>query len=119
MAKQSEKRKASKRRWYKNHSAEATSTSQKYRQALRAKALVKLGSMCANPACQWLNGDGSRGCKDARCLQIDHVNGNGKLERKELGYIPFLNKVLKDTTGAYQLLCSNCNWIKRHDNGEY
>jgi hypothetical protein len=27
--------------------------------------------------------------------------------------------VLSDTSGKYQLLCANCNWIKRFENGEH
>jgi hypothetical protein len=30
-----------------------------------------------------------------------------------------LKKVLADTTGSYQLLCANCNWIKKSENNEH
>ncbi len=59
------------------------------------------------------------GFADKRALQIDHVNGGGNKEHKEIrnGYA-FLKKVLFDTGGAYQILCANCNWIKRMERGE-
>lgn len=59
---------------------------------------------------------GKCGFSDRRALQVDHVLGNGKQD-KHRG-IPMYKKVLADTTGMYQLLCANCNWIKRHERGE-
>lgn len=89
-----------------------------YKQRLKDKAYIRLGNKCSNPACQWLNLDGTRGCTDRRCLQIDHVNDDGSEERKIEGY--YTDKVylsvLDDEEGRYQLLCANCNWIKRNQN---
>jgi hypothetical protein len=51
-------------------------------------------------------------------LQIDHVNGNGSKERKNITLSLFLKKVLADKEGNYQLLCANCNFIKKHINNE-
>lgn len=92
----------------------------KRKAGLRARALAKLGNKCSNPACQWLNPDGSRGCADPRCLQIDHVHGGGCAERLKNGTSQELlhYAVLRDETSKYQLLCANCNWIKRETNGE-
>jgi hypothetical protein len=79
---------------------------------LKDRAYRKLGDRCSNPACQWLNADGTRGCTDRRCLQIDHVYGGGSQERKtSTGYIILL-RVIEDEDHKYQLLCANCNWIK-------
>ena len=85
---------------------------------LRERILIKFGYKCSNPACQWLNADGSRGCTDKRCLQIDHVFGGGKQELKKISRDVYLRKVLADVDGLYQLLCANCNWIKRFTNEE-
>ena len=52
--------------------------------------------------------------KDIRCLQVDHINGGGTQERKRIGNYAIYGKILKDTTG-YQLLCANCNSIKKHE----
>lgn len=91
----------------------------RWRTECRRKALRKLGNKCANPACQWLNSNGERGCIDERCLQIDHVYGGGNTERKA-GITGFTlwKAVMNDTEGKYQLLCANCNWIKKHDKKE-
>lgn len=89
---------------------------------LRDKAIDKLGGRCSNSQCSWVNSDGSRGCLDRRCLQIDHRNGGGNKERKQLGggaTSKIYKAVLADVTGRFQLLCANCNWIKRYENKEY
>lgn len=58
--------------------------------------------------------------KDA--LQIDHVNGDGFKDRKSLKKKATLyDRVRFDVSHGskkYQLLCANCNWIKRAENGE-
>ena len=90
-------------------------------QEKRAEVLLHLGGRCANPECGWNNVDGSKGCLDPRCLQIDHVKGDGAKKRhggEGTGAV-FYRKVLKTVPGEeYQLLCANCNWIKRATNGE-
>jgi len=64
------------------------------------------------------------GFADFRALQIDHVFGGG---RKELlgevwgkeGYIRYYQRIAADPNKEkYQLLCANCNWIKRWEQGE-
>jgi len=66
------------------------------------------------------------GFDDYRALQIDHINGDGYKERKSKGvgqkYIGNCNTVKKVCKGElknYQLLCANCNWIKRYENNEH
>lgn len=63
------------------------------------------------------------GFSDKRALQIDHINGGGDKERKEKGFNgEFHRHVLKSFMkgeNKYQLLCANCNWIKRIDNKEH
>ena len=62
------------------------------------------------------------GFSDYRAIQIDHMNGDGKIERHLLRrkdyYETVLASYLKEEN-RYQLLCCNCNWIKRVENGEY
>ena len=57
---------------------------------------------------------------DPRALQIDHINGGGLAERRSKGSngISRLKRVLQNPA-QYQLLCANCNWIKRVENREY
>lgn len=63
------------------------------------------------------------GFDDKRALQIDHVNGGGAREIKAIGNYRMRKNLIKrinagDNIKDYQLLCANCNWIKRHENDE-
>ena len=78
-----------------------------YRRKLRDAVLNFLGGKCVK--C---------GFSDPRALQIDHVNGGGIKDRNE-GGITYYRKVLNDSVGKYQLLCANCNVIKRIENEEF
>lgn len=77
------------------------------RSALKAALYKKLGGKCKR--C---------GITDVRVLCVDHVNGGGWQERKESTYTTLYTRMLADTTGKYQLLCHNCNWIKRYERQE-
>jgi endonuclease V-like protein UPF0215 family len=61
------------------------------------------------------------GFSDTRALQVDHITGGG---RKEFRNNPKLAKAgaylahIRKNQKAYQLLCANCNWIKRYENNE-
>lgn len=59
------------------------------------------------------------GFNDKRALAIDHINGGGTKERKIGGgyYSLILNK-LKNNSKDYQILCFNCNQIKKVENKE-
>ena len=56
------------------------------------------------------------GFSDYRALQIDHVNNNGYLERKNDKRMvrPFVH-LIRDRIKQYQILCANCNQIKRKE----
>lgn len=59
------------------------------------------------------------GFTDKRALQIDHVFGGGNQEHAKIkNPDQFIRKVMQDTSGTYQLLCANCNWIKRFERQE-
>jgi len=79
-----------------------------------------LGNKCANP----YNLPHPDWCNDSRVLQIDHIHGGGNQEkRRNKGdrgshhYYDILRKI-KNGSKDYQLLCANCNWIKRFENNE-
>lgn len=79
-------------------------TRKEHRRKLRLAVLAKFGNKCA--IC---------GFDNPRALQIDHVFGDGKADRKAYsnGATPkYLRKILEDTSGMYQLLCANCNILK-------
>lgn len=58
------------------------------------------------------------GFSDYRALQIDHINGGGHAEHRELGHYK-ANKRVYEYPEDYQLLCANCNSIKRYENNEW
>jgi len=83
-----------------------------YNHHVRIKAIEILGGKCIR--C---------GNDDWRVLQIDHVNGDAVKEREQgkLGYSTYricLSIINGKTRFEYQLLCANCNWIKRYENNE-
>jgi hypothetical protein len=91
----------------------------KRKRRLRLDAVQKLGGKCSNSECRWVNDDGTLGCTDPEILQIDHKHGGGHQERKRVGSpSTYYKLIIADETGKYQLLCANCNWKKRYENGE-
>ncbi len=77
--------------------------------AIRVRIIQALGGTCAR--C---------GFDDIRALQVDHINGGGMKERQMFknGY-QYEKYVLEHVTeGTYQVLCANCNWIKRDEEQE-
>jgi len=86
-------------------------TPKEYLRKIRKKVIEALGNKCIK--C---------GFSDYRALQIDHINGGGNKERKEMSFNQkfhnhVLSSIIKDEK-KYQLLCANCNWIKRVENKE-
>lgn len=77
------------------------------RRKRRMKALDLLGGRCCH--C---------GYDDSRALQIDHKHGGGTAARMKDSR-DAVSEVLKGKLKPYQLLCANCNWIKRAERGEY
>lgn len=76
----------------------------------RISALMFLGGRCEH--C---------GFNDARALQFDHINGDGAKHRREMiGHSSWQSStaVLKHPE-MFQVLCANCNWIKRYDKQEH
>ena len=89
------------------------------REKVRKEILELLGKKCSNPDCLVPNG-----CSDVRCLQIDHVNSNGSQEIKEFGdngymYLRHILQNIRMGSRDYQLLCANCNVIKRIEKKEF
>jgi hypothetical protein len=79
--------------------------------ALRKKAVDALGGCCK-----------TCGNLDYRCLQIDHINGNGERDRNNFSAHTRYSWIVEnqeDAKNFYQILCANCNWIKRHENNEH
>lgn len=75
----------------------------------RNNIISKLGGVCIK--C---------GFSDVRALQVDHIKGNGYAERKYMSHhtVGYYRAVMQDKGENYQLLCANCNWIKRYEQNE-
>lgn len=62
------------------------------------------------------------GFKDPRALQIDHIRGGGKKDRKQhRGYYQMIKYYYLNPELAkkeLQILCANCNQIKKFENHE-
>lgn len=106
-----EKHKLAHRKWYAdNREKQVLLLREKYG-SLRKKATDKLGGKCCH--C---------GFSDWRALQIDHVQGNGNKEKRSIGQWKMYKKILEleptELFKEYQLLCANCNWIKKFENHE-
>lgn len=100
------------REHYEANREEAKQHMRDYRQKAKMEAMEALGCRCVR--C---------GFTDTRALQIDHVYGGGNREEalRKRG-TKFYRQVRDEALAGspkYQLLCANCNWIKRHENGEH
>ena len=105
------------KKWDMKHKDKLSGYMRKYNQKLRLLVIEKLGGKCSNPYS--IDHLGFEKEEDyVICLQVDHINGGGNKEFKRIGKSAIYRKVLKDSTG-YQLLCANCNWLKRFKNREW
>lgn len=84
----------------------------------RNEIIQLLGGKCANP----FNLPHPDWCNDPRLLQIDHIDGDGTEERRRINcydrYLILVLESIKRGEKKYQLLCANCNWIKRYEKKE-
>lgn len=105
------------KKWMKNnmwryHDNIVENTKRYYNKA--RKGLIEiLGNKCVNPECLVVGG-----CEDFRCLQIDHKDGDGYKDRLTNGRLSYYLKHIDEAKQKLQILCANCNWIKKHDNKE-
>ena len=83
-----------------------------YREGYRVMVINLLGAKCCRCGYD----------QDIRALQIDHINGDGHIERKRKGtdtYRLMIDSIQRGEVGKYQILCANCNMIKRAERKEY
>lgn len=96
------------KKWLEANRAKARASKNKYTETLRTSVLHKLGNKCRK--C---------GFTDKRALQVDHVKGGGNKERRTTSWLQVYKKVLAEVESVeYQLLCANCNQIKKIENKE-
>jgi hypothetical protein len=94
------KRRTSARRWYSLHKRERNASAHDWHQGLRAAAIAHYGNVCA--CC----------CESTyEFLCIDHINGGGNKQRKQLGcsrnFYSWLRK--NSYPEGFRTLCHNCN----------
>lgn len=85
----------------------------KYRVSRRNEIKRLLGNKCNNPKCPI-----PLEKMDVRCLQIDHVNGDGKGVILTTSKLKGVIEEIKSGSKRYQLLCAYCNWLKSFENKE-
>ena len=96
-------------KYYHKHKLASVIATREYQRRIRKATLELMGGKCV--IC---------GFSDYRALQVDHVNGGGSKAKKlitRLYHNVVMESVLKGES-KYQLLCANCNWIKRFEKGE-
>jgi hypothetical protein len=117
-----EQQKENSKKWGENNKEQRKKLNKKSYENMkkqRDKIIILLGNKCNNP----YNINHSAFEKDIdynSCLQIDHINGGGRKQHKKLGSnsTRFYKYILTHLS-EFQLLCANCNWLKRKKNGEY
>lgn len=71
-----------------------------------------LGRKCSNQNCLVPNG-----CTDIRCLQFDHIYNDGEKDRikfkAQMTMLRFYYNNPNLAKERLQILCANCNWIKK------
>jgi hypothetical protein len=111
------KHKEQRKEYCKTHKKERHITEKKYREKIKFKIFELLGNKCANPY-----NEHKEPYINFKALQIDHINGGGRKERNKVNGTRFYLDILSEIklgSKDYQLLCANCNWIKRYENREY
>lgn len=96
--------------WAKRNPLRTGGNSAKSRMGRKLKALDLLGGKCV--VC---------GYKNPLALCFDHINGDGYLSSKSArsGSVPLILRLGDNAKYSFQILCCNCNMIKKLKNGEY
>lgn len=101
-----EQAKATAKAWRTNNSETVNAQHKREYAKLRLRVITHLGEVCAQ--C---------GYNDVRALQLDHIAAlRGK--KRPLA-TTMLRRILSGEETNIQLLCANCNWIKRLENHEH
>lgn len=109
-----EKRLAYNRAYRKANLSQSNKWAREKNQRVKAKCFALYGGLCQR--CEF---------GDIRALQIDHINGvpNGERRLKNnphRGGVKLYQAILSEVYPQedFQLLCANCNWIKRFEDNE-
>lgn len=104
-----DKRGTPRAKWVRPEGVDPPSQSNEYRRAYyhkkRAEVLDALGTECVR--CGYSD--------DIRALCVDHVKGDGYKDRGKTGVAKWCHVLKNLDTSSYQILCANCNTIKREE----
>jgi len=89
------------------HREEKRVYSREYARRFRREVLEFFGNRCVR--C---------GFDDPRALQLDHINGGGNREHQLTTGLYGIYRRALEHPEDFQLLCANCNNIKRYEAGE-
>ena len=108
---------------YRNHQEHYLAYQKEYQKNHRKTVNIRRRKRNCERRIELLNFLGGKcvkcGFSDWRTLQIDHINGGGTRENKESGNNLYQHYTrIKKNPEKYQLLCANCNWIKKYENNE-
>lgn len=104
------------KKWYKIHKEYFRKACKEERKKLKMEVLTHYSN--GIPKCANIYNFHKEEITDIRCLQIDHIKGrNTKLPFRSGGDLYHWLKRNNYPKG-YQVLCCNCNWIKRYENKE-
>ena len=101
--KQTANRSTHAQKYRRKHLKRSSALAREYARKLRQRVLLKYGSRCAR--C---------GFTDIRALQLDHINGYGNQHRKQMRQRRIYQMSLENNDKMFQLLCANCNSIKKY-----
>lgn len=108
--------------WQEEHPDQVSASKQAYRERNQEKVREYSYSKRVRNRLEVLNALGGKcircGIDDWRVLQIDHINGGGNKERKQVTSIDRYYKDMLLTPEKYQVLCANCHQIKRYEEKE-
>lgn len=134
------------KRYYEKHKEEVRAKAKEFYYSNRAQILRKIKDKRSNPSLNkhelfkkreqrvktktqvlthYSNGKlACRQCGESRlaCLTIDHINGGGSKHKRELkkhGSIFYIWLRQNNFPVGYQVLCMNCQFVKRVMNREY
>lgn len=96
-----------------------SSQSKRHREDLRLLILRHYSN--GTYTCSGWDGNGcSSHCDDIRALSLDHINAGGRQERLKFNnhYRLYAWLIKNNYPSGYQVLCMNCQWIKRRENHE-
>jgi RNase P subunit RPR2 len=103
--KDAQKRKDFLKKWQKLNPVKMAKYAREFKQKQRLEILILAGGIKCNN-CEF---------SDYRALQIDHIKAMGNKNRLSQSQ---LKKDIGINPHKYQVLCANCNWIKRYANNE-